>query len=70
MSLKNATDRSERCPSGAGSAGLSDVDTTKTLDDAGTLDEDKDVYASGIKMRDLGDNEVHQFPGLKREQWW
>ena len=70
MSLKIGQDRSEHPLRGAGSAGLSDVDTTKTLDDDGTLDEGKDAYASGIKMRDLGDNEVHQFPGLKREQWW
>jgi hypothetical protein len=33
-------------------------------------DDDEDEYTSGIKMRDLTDSEVHQFPGLKREHWW
>jgi hypothetical protein len=31
---------------------------------------DKDDYTSGIKLRDLGDDVVHQFAGLKRESWW
>jgi hypothetical protein len=29
-----------------------------------------DTYKSGVTLRDLADNEVHQFPGLKREHWW
>ena len=69
MSLKIGKDGSERSLDGVGSTGPSEIDTAKTLDD-GMPDEDKDVYASGIKMRDLGEDEVHQFPGLKRERWW
>ena len=69
MSQKIETNGFERALDGAGSTGPSEIDTAKPLDD-GIPDEDKDVYASGIKMRDLGDDEVHQFPGLKRERWW
>jgi hypothetical protein len=68
MGLKIENDGSERSL-GVGSTERSEIDTAKTLDD-GMPDEDKDVYASGIKMRDLGEDEVHQFPGLKREHWW
>ena len=69
MSQKIETNGFERALDDAGSTGPSEIDTAKTLDD-GIPDEDKDAYASGIKMRDLGDDEVHQFPGLKRERWW
>jgi hypothetical protein len=33
-------------------------------------DDGVDTYKSGVTLRDLADNEVHQFPGLKREHWW
>lgn len=33
-------------------------------------DLDDDRYEAGIRMRDLTESEVHQFPGLKRERWW
>jgi hypothetical protein len=69
MSQKIQTYGVEPTLDGVGSTGPSEIDTAKTLDD-GMPDEDKDVYASGIKMRDLGEDEVHQFPGLKRERWW
>jgi hypothetical protein len=69
MSQKIQKDGSEPTLDDVGSTGPSEIDTAKTLDD-GVLDEDRDVYASGIKMRDLGEDEVHQFPGLKRERWW
>lgn len=35
------------------------------------LDADgKDDYTPGIKLRDLGEEDVNQFPGLKRQHWW
>jgi hypothetical protein len=38
------------------------------LDKSSDLEEDD--YEAGIRMRDLTESEVHQFPGLKRERWW
>jgi hypothetical protein len=29
-----------------------------------------DLYEAGIPLKDLSDDQVHQFPGLKREKWW
>lgn len=35
------------------------------------LDADgKDDYTPGIKLRDLGEEDVHQFPGLRRQHCW
>ena len=35
------------------------------------LDADgKDDYTPGIKLRDLGQEDVHQFPGLRRQHCW
>lgn len=58
-----------------GSAGTSKAASVPHLgastgSDEDLVNEDKHVYTSGIKMRDLGDVEVHQFPGLRRMHWW
>lgn len=69
MSLETRNEAEQRS-SGPDAAKRQNWDTRKSLDDD-MADEDKDVFtSSGIKMRDLGDVEVHQFPGLKREHWW
>lgn len=44
--------------------------TTVTDEDDLDSSQDGDKYQAGIKLRDLTDSEVHQFPGLKREHWW
>lgn len=34
------------------------------------FDTEEDLYQTGVPLRDLSQQEVHQFPGLKREHWW
>ena len=59
----------ERTASSLSAARVVGLDVSKDPDEE-LAEDDEVAYSSGIKMRDLGADEVHQFPGLKREHWW
>jgi hypothetical protein len=40
------------------------------VDDEDDDDDEDEEFQGGIKLRDLGQDEVLQFPGIKREKWW
>jgi hypothetical protein len=63
MAARIDSDDSQRPVSGAKAH-------TPVIVDDDLAEKDKDVYTSGIKLRDLGDIGNYQFPGLKRERWW
>ena len=81
MSRRNQGDKSDTSPSSQDHDSVELVASTPGVDSnlskvnskgisSPLAETDDELYEAGIPLKDLSNDEIHQFPGLKRERWW